>query len=193
MFILDIEQLKQARITLSLIMINLLCYILFNIVLDIEYFLLLVQINSQIFNNYEIYRLFTAIFLHADALHIFSNMIALLIFGAVVELSYSKLEYFIIYFVSGLIGNIFSLFLLPYYTVSLGASGAIFGLLGAAFIIIAMDDDKSLIYIGLMYLAYYLIMSFQPNINLWAHLFGLIGGLGFGYLFSKNQRKFKKY
>ena len=74
---------------------------------------------------------------------------------------------------------------------SLGASGAVFGLLGAAFVIIALDEDKTLIYLGLLYLAYFLLMSFQPNINLWAHLFGLIGGLGFGYLFSSKKRKLR--
>ena len=70
---------------------------------------------------------------------------------------------------------------------SLGASGAVFGLLGAAFIIIAMDEDKTLIYLGLMYIGYFLLMSFQPNINLWAHLFGLIGGLGLGYIFHPKK------
>ena len=130
-------------------------------------------------------------FVHADQLHIFSNMVALLIFGAVVELSYSKLEFLVIYFSSGIIGNIFSLFLFSPYTISLGASGAIFGLLGAAFIVIALDEDKTLIYLGLAYLAFFLLSSFQPEINLWAHLFGLIGGLGFGYLFMKNKPNFK--
>jgi rhomboid protease GluP len=191
MFVLDIEQVKQARITLSLIIINLFCYVAFNIILDQTYLFLLAQINVRVFENYEFYRLISAMFLHADPMHIFSNMIALLIFGAVVELTFSKLEYLIIYFISGLIGNVFSLFLLSPNTISLGASGAIFGLLGAAFVVIAMDKDKTLMYIGIIYLAYYLLMSLQPGINLWAHLFGLIGGLGFGYLFYKKRNKLR--
>ncbi|MFX1386867.1 MAG: rhomboid family intramembrane serine protease, partial [Promethearchaeota archaeon] len=74
-------------------------------------------------------------------MHIFSNMIALLLFGATVETNnnITKTQFLIIYFFSGLIGNIFSLLLLPLDSISLGASGAIFGLIGVAFIIVAMD------------------------------------------------------
>ena len=192
MFVLDIEQVKEARITLGLIFINLTCYVAFNIVLSIDYYYLLIQSNWRVFENYEIWRLFSAIFLHGDVMHIFSNMVALLIFGSVVELSYSKTQFIIIYFISGLMGNILSLYLLPFYTISMGASGAVFGLLGAAFVRIAMDQDKSLIYLGLLYIGYFMIMSFQPGVNLWAHLFGLLGGLGFGYIFRKKKNKLKE-
>jgi len=157
-------------------------YIGFNILLESEYMYYLAQINYRIFENYEIYRLISAMFLHADVMHIFSNMVALLIFGAVVELSYSKVQFLIIYFISGLIGNIFSLFLLSPYTMSLGA----------AFIIIGLDEDKTLIYLTLVYLAYFLLTSFQPGINLWAHLFGLAGGLGLGYLFHLKKGRLKE-
>ncbi len=192
MFILDIEQLRRARITLILMFINLLFFIAFNILLAPDYLYYIVQINIRVIENHELYRLITAMFLHADGIHSFSNMVALLIFGAVVELTYSKIEFLLIYFVSGFVGNLFSLFLLSPYTISLGASGAIFGLIGAAFIVIALDEDKTLIYLGLIYIAYFLLMSFRPNINLWAHLFGLIGGLSLGYLFGVKKKRLKK-
>jgi rhomboid protease GluP len=188
MFILDAENIKEARITLSLIFINIFSFIAFNIILPTEFIFALVQINVKILKNYEYWRLFTSMFLHADVFHIFSNMIALLLFGAAVENNYTKFEYLIIYFISGLIGNLFSLFLLPLNTISLGASGAIFGLIGAAFILFAIDGDKFLLFLGLFYLAYFIFSSFAPGINLWAHLFGLIGGISFGYLFFRKKR-----
>ncbi len=191
MFILDADNIKEARITLSLILINVICFISFNYLLYSEYFYLLVQINSNIIENLELWRLFTAMFLHGDEMHIFSNMVALLIFGAVIETSFSKFEYLLIYFISGLFGNFFSLILLPYNSVSLGASGAIFGLVGAAFAMIALEEDKTLIYLGLAYVGYFILMSFRPGINLWAHLFGLLSGFLIGYIIMKNKRKFK--
>ena len=189
MLILDAENFKEAKITLSLIFINLFFYIAFNLILGIEYLLLFSQINSKVIEDSEYWRLFTAMFLHADIIHLFSNMVALLIFGAAVETNFPRYQYSIIYFVSGLIGNIFSLFLLPLYAISLGASGCIFGLIGAAFIFFAREDP-TFIGIGLIYVAYFILMSFAPGINLWAHLFGLLGGIIFGYLF-KRKRQFE--
>ncbi|MHA1467045.1 MAG: rhomboid family intramembrane serine protease [Promethearchaeota archaeon] len=187
MYVLDADSIKQSRITLSLIIINIFCFITFNIILPIEYILTLVQINSNIING-EYWRLFTSMFLHADIMHILSNMIALILFGSVVENNYSKLEYLLIYFISGLIGNLFSLLLLPLNTISLGASGAIFGLIGAAFILYTVEGEKTLIFLGLFYLAYFIVSSFAPGINLWAHLFGLLGGICFGYIFSRKMK-----
>lgn len=188
MYVLDADSIKHSRITLSLIIINVFCFLTFNIILPIEYILTLVQINSNIIAG-EYWRLFTSMFLHADIMHILSNMIALLLFGAAVENNYSKLEYLIIYFISGLIGNLFSLLLLPLNTISLGASGAIFGLIGAAFILYTVEGEKTLIFLGLFYLAYFIISSIAPGINLWAHLFGLLGGICFGYIFAHRKRK----
>ncbi len=187
MFILDASNIKEARITIFLISINTLLYLLFSFGFD-EVFYLLVQINSKIINDLEIWRLFTSMFLHGDALHLFSNMVSLLIFGAYVELSYSKYQYIIIYFVSGLVGSFFSMLLLPFYTISLGASGAIFGLIGAAFSILIVQRDTPLIFIGLIYIFYFVFSSFTPGVNYFAHIFGLVAGLIIGYLFKRNKK-----
>ena len=190
MYVLDADSLKNAKITQALIIINCISFIVFTILLPLEFILQLVQINSKIIIDLEYYRLITSMFLHADIMHIFSNMIALLLFGTAVESNYSKLEYLIIYFISGLIGNLFSLILLPLDVISLGASGAIFGLIGAAFVLFAVDGDRMLIFLGILFLFYFIIASLAPGINLWAHLFGLVGGILFGYIFipkRKNQ------
>jgi len=191
MMILDVENFKKAKITLGLITINVVFFILFNILLGVEYLLLFSQINSKVFEG-QIYRLFTSMFLHADIIHLFSNMLALLIFGTSVENNFYKYQFLLIYFVSGFLGNIFSLFLLPYDSISLGASGAIFGLIGAVFVFFARED-KSFILFGLIYLVFFIFMSFAPGINLWAHLFGLLGGLILGYLFKNKTKRFEYY
>ncbi len=190
MMVLNIESLKDARITLTLIFFNVFIYFSFTLGLSEDNILIFVQINRIIIYDYEIWRLITSIFFHVDALHLFSNMIALLLFGATVENNkqISKLQYIIIFFISGLIGNLFTLLLLPLDAISLGASGAIFGLIGVAFIIVATDSPPLLVY-ALFYIAYFVITSFAPGINLWAHIFGLLGGILFGYLFYTRKRK----
>jgi rhomboid protease GluP len=69
----------------------------------------------------------------------------------------------------------------------LGASGAIFGLLGVAFIIIA-TDYQPLLFFALFYIMFFIVTSFASGINYWAHLFGLLGGIIFGYVFYWRKR-----
>jgi len=187
MFVLTAENFKEARITLFLISINIIIFISFNFAIEPD-FLLLAQINDKVINHYELWRLITAMFLHADILHIFSNMFGLLLFGAFLETYFTKTSYLLLYFISGLIGNIFSLILLPLDTISLGASGCVFGLIGAAIIIIAMHKDKSLLILGMMYVLLFIISSFSPGTNYFAHIFGLLGGILFGYLLRKKKK-----
>lgn len=188
MLVLDSEDLKNARITILLIFINIFCFITFNIILT-EDLILFVQINRKILEDHEIWRIFTPIFLHIDIIHLFSNMIGLLLFGATIENSriYSKIEYLFLYFLSGLIGNLFSLILLPLDSISLGASGAIFGLIGAVFILY-VTEDRSLLFLALLYVLFFIISSLGPGINLWAHLFGLLGGILLGLIFKQKDK-----
>ncbi len=187
---LDIDHLKDAKITISLVFLNIAIFLLFNFALPDEYILLFVQINRNIIDNYELWRLITPIFFHASELHLLSNSIALLLFGATIETNQrlSRLKFLLIYFIAGFFGNLFSLFLLPLDVISLGASGAIFGLIGVALIII-ITDNRALLPFALLYIGYFIIASFAPGINMWAHIFGLLAGLLLGYIFyyRKNQ------
>jgi len=187
MFILDASNFKEARITIFLISINTLLFVLFSFGFK-NVFYLLVQNNYYIIYNLEIWRLFTSMFLHVDILHLFSNMVSLLIFGAYVELNYSKEEFIFIYLLSGLTGSFCSMMLLPLFTISLGASGAIFGLIGAAFSILIAQRDTPLIVLGLVYVSYFIFSSFAPEINYFAHIFGLLTGLLIGYLFKRQKK-----
>lgn len=186
MLVIDEESIKKARITLVLITINVMAYFIINIGLGQDYVILLSQINVNVYEG-EVYRLFTAMFLHADLLHLFNNMIFLFLFGIGIESNYRKIEYIVIYFLSGFVGNLFSLFLLPLIVISLGASGCVFGLIGAA-IMSYVRYDKSAILFGIIYLMFFLVQSIgQPEINIWAHLFGGLSGLLLGFLINKNK------
>jgi len=192
MFVLDASKIKNARITIFLITFNSLLYLFFSFGFE-DVFYLLVQINSKVIYDLEIWRLVTSMFLHGDFLHLFSNMVSLLIFGSYVELSFSKYQFILIYFISGFLGSLLTIFFLPLYTISLGASGAIFGLIGAALSILILDRNNPLIILGLIYAFYFVITSFAPGINYFAHIFGLIGGFTAGYLFNRKKHNEKLY
>ncbi len=126
------------------------------------------------------YTLITSMFLHANILHIGLNMYALYILGKVVELSLGRVKYLLMYFISGIVGNLLSAALDP-RTVGVGASGAIMGLLGY---MVAMEYrmtgklSSSTIFIAL----FVIFGGFSANVDVLAHaggfLVGLIWGLG---------------
>lgn len=147
-----------------------------------------------------LWQLFTAIFVHANLLHIFGNMFFLLIFGYRAEALFTSKKYYLIYFASGLLGNILSLFFIPDYTLitvhggnfyeltsSVGASGAIFGVFGASVIYVKRVAGQSIIG-ALMYAFFLLIMNSGQGVNIFAHLGGLVAGLLIGYVFAKTRK-----
>src|SRR5206468_12955388 len=83
----------------------------------------------------EVYRLVTAGFLHAGLFHLFVNMYSLWILGTLLEPAIGRVQYLLIYFVSLLAGS-FGALLVPPHAPTVGASGAIFGLMGAGVVIL---------------------------------------------------------
>lgn len=131
------------------------------------------------------YRLFTAVFIHFGWAHLFFNVTGMLIFGTRVERYYGSLAFFTIYFVSGLVASVSSLVLTQ--GISAGASGAVYGLLGAAFAYTKVKGSMDLInnQVILIYIVMGLGMSFiMPNIDYFGHIGGLVAGIfvGFGVL-----------
>ncbi len=187
MMILDSESFKRAKITIYLSIINIILYLVFLLNQNTEIYLLLVQINYKILERLELWRLFTSMFLHGDTIHLISNIIGLVLFGTFIENIVSRKAYLIIYFLSGVLGNIMTLFLLPPYIISLGASGAIYGLIGASVIYIIFERNMTQLIITFVYLLYFIATSFSPEINYAAHIFGLISGSGLGYFFVRKS------
>lgn len=127
-----------------------------------------------------LFRLITSIFLHGGIMHLLFNMYALYIIGPQIESFFGKTKYLLIYLGGGIIGNLLSMLFQANNVVSIGASGAIFGLLGA------------LVYFGYHYRVYLgsviksqiipliilnLAIGFMiPGIDIFSHFGGLIGG-----------------
>jgi rhomboid protease GluP len=143
------------------------------------------QYNSAVFKG-EVWRLFTAMFIHADITHIVGNMLFLLIFGLRAEKLFDLKEYFLVYFLSGLAGGLLTLLLGP-STVSVGASGAIFGMIGACTIYARRAIGQSIV-TALLYSFFLLIINISQNVNVFAHLGGLIAGLLIGYALAATRQ-----
>lgn len=135
-------------------------------------------VDASLIRSGQYYRILTGIFLHGSILHLLFNCYALFVIGSQVENFMGKFKYLIIYLFSGICGSIFSMIFSSYP--SIGASGAIFGLMGA------------LVYFGYHYRVYLgnvvksqiiplillnLCIGFlSSGIDNFAHIGGLIGG-----------------
>jgi membrane associated rhomboid family serine protease len=125
----------------------------------------------------EWYRLITSGFLHASIMHIGFNMLLLFFLGRLLEPALGTPRFLALYFASLLAGSLGALVLEP-NSLGIGASGAIFGLAGATFVIARGRGMEALAgQIGFL-IVFNLIFSFaSPNISIGAHVGGLIGGV----------------
>jgi membrane associated rhomboid family serine protease len=125
----------------------------------------------------QVYRLVTAGFLHAGVFHLLVNMYALYILGSLLEPAVGRVRYLLIYFVALLSGSFGALISDPNHT-TVGASTAIFGLMGAALVVMrnrGIDPMQS----GLpLWIGINLILTFTiPGLSKGGHVGGLIGGI----------------
>jgi membrane associated rhomboid family serine protease len=124
----------------------------------------------------EWYRLVTSAFLHVSLTHLMFNMLALWFVGAAIEPRLGRARYLTVYLVSALAGSVLSYAVDPINSVSVGASGAVFGLFGAlAILALRLRFDVRGV---LAIIAINVVIGFVPglNINWRAHLGGLLAG-----------------
>ncbi|MCW4031256.1 MAG: rhomboid family intramembrane serine protease [Candidatus Bathyarchaeota archaeon] len=143
------------------------------------------QYNINVLNG-DYWQLLTSIFVHVDISHIALNMLFLIIFGLRAEELFTTEEYFSVYMVSGLSGNLLTLCLMAPNTISAGASGAIFGLYGAGIIYMRKTFGQSIIG-ALLYAFLLLMLSTGSGVNIVAHFGGLASGLIIGYALAKSH------
>ena len=170
---------KKVIVTYVLIGILVLIYLMGYIIGQDRMIDMFATFGPYIRNNHDYYRIITGGFLHGNLIHLISNCYALFIIGKQVESFYGKKKFLIIYFLSLIMGSLLSMALSE--NASVGASGAIFGLMG------------SLLYFGYYYRVYIgstwkdnilpvvalnLILGFViPGIDYLGHIGGLIGGI----------------
>lgn len=143
----------------------------------------------------EWYRLFTAMFLHFGAEHLANNMILLAAAGGKLEAAAGSFRYLMIYLGSGVAGNLLSFYIRLQtgdYAVSAGASGAVFGMIGALVWVAVRNKGKfeGLTTKGLLFMIalcmYYGVTT--AGIDNWAHAGGAAGGLLLCILLYRKSR-----
>lgn len=171
----DVFKMKKPYVTYALIGINTIIFIISMFINILPLF----AVNRYFIVHGEYYRLITGIFLHNGILHLIFNMYSLYVIGTQLESFLGRTKYLAVYLLSGLAGSVLSIFFSNGFSV--GASGAIFGLLG------------SLLYFGYHYRVYLdsviksqiiplivfnLMLGFTlRGIDNWGHIGGLIGGI----------------
>lgn len=140
----------------------------------------------------EWWRIITSMFLHGGFMHVLFNMFSLFLFGPELENIAGKIRFLTVYFASGIFGAAATFVTQDALYASVGASGAIFGIIGAfgALVFYTHKSFPQLRQIILPIIVISVIMTFlQPNINAAAHLGGLVAGfvLGLVYFNPKNM------
>jgi rhomboid protease GluP len=152
-------------------------------------FELLSGVNLYIVNG-EYWRLVTPIFMHAGFAHMLFNSFSLVLFGPALEQLLGRTKFTLLYLATGIAANVATLTLEPLTYTHVGSSGAIFGLFGFYIAIIVFrkamlsrENSQTIMTIAIIGV----VMTFvQSNINITAHIFGLIAGFLVGAaLFNK--------
>jgi len=168
-------------------------------------------INSRSLTVYSTF--ITSIFLHGNLLHLGSNMLFLYIFGDNVEDAFGHARYLIFYFVAGILASVAHIASLLYFNdievlsvPTIGASGAISGVLGAYLVLYPGARILTLVFLGFVYivpipaiifLGYWFILQFLSGtlapliggVAYWAHIGGFIAGMLFGAVWRGRRRK----
>jgi membrane associated rhomboid family serine protease len=171
----------SGRVTSALIAINVAVFVLgFGVQdLDVRFGNLALGLNRSFqvvgVAEGEYYRLITSAFLHAGVLHILFNMFALAQIGPVLEKALGRGRYLALYLLSALGGSVAAYLLAPPNQPSVGASGAIFGLFGAYYVVVRRLGGETGPIVVLLVINLAITFS-VPNIDWRAHLGGLATG-----------------
>ncbi len=147
--------------------------------------------SDPAYGAFQPWRMLTAVFVHSQGFifHILLNMYTLWIFGRILETMLGHWRFLALYLVAGFAGSLGVLFLSAPQTAVVGASGAIFGLLGAFLVIqrrMGADTRGLLVLLGIN-----LVIGFIPGVNIaWqAHLGGLVGGALIGLILVNTRKR----
>lgn len=192
---------KKPIITMGIIGINALVFVwlsFFGMTEDAGYMLEHgAMFVPLVLGNHEYYRLITSMFLHFGFSHLMNNMVMLFFLGSILEEEIGGFKYFLLYFVSGLAGNLLSAAMdlkTGEFVVSAGASGAIFGVIGALLIIVAKNhghlrtlNGRGMVFMVVCSLYHGFTSTGVDNM---AHIGGLAAGILLAFiLYRKRQSK----
>ncbi len=186
-----------GRVTMVLIGLNLVAFVIVRFAESQEFYAQSVMLgDSECYSDVGCvrgvddgawWRLGTSVFLHSQFLHLLFNMYALWVFGPMLERYLGYARFLALYLTCGFAGSVAVLWLSDPTVPTLGASGAIFGLFGAALVLLrsrGLDTTALMVLLGIN-----LVITFTiPDISWQGHLGGLAVGLGLGAMFAYAPR-----
>ncbi len=190
------KEFRDYYITYSLILINLIMFILMTLAGGTTNYKVLIFFGAKVnplIEAGQYWRLFTSMFIHIGFTHLLFNIYALIALGKFTEHIFGHKKFVFIYLICGLSGSLLSYFFSP--SISAGASGAIFGLLGS---LVGYGFRNSFLWQSgiitnlLIVLGINLFFGFVfPGIDNFAHLGGLLSGIiiGFGLHLLRAKRQ----
>lgn len=184
---------NRISVPIGLIAINILVFLILEIMGQTESAVFMMEHGAMyppyIKEQGEYWRLFTAMFLHFGLEHLLHNMVMLGAAGQILERAVGKIKFLLIYLIAGLGGSILSYLQMlrsEEYAVSAGASGAVFGIIGALawVVIVHKGQYETLTGKGMLVMIalclYYGIST--GNIDNWGHIGGLVMGFFMGMI-----------
>ena len=179
---------KPAKAALALVIINAAAFVVSLLYPDIVKYGMM---DYDRVSQGELYRLFTAMFLHGSIEHIVSNMVFLYVMGSLMEEKMGTVRFVVLYLLSGIIGNVtsycYEMFSGNHYT-SVGASGAVYGVLGAIVLFslmksIGIEMSKKRLALAIIFCVYSSVA--MPGIDYAAHFGGFAGGFALAFAFRQ--------
>jgi rhomboid protease GluP len=197
-----VEEIKKVPVTASLILLNVLVFVLVEAGGSSENVTHMLECGAAyapaILENGEVYRLFTSMFLHFGMEHLLNNMLVLFVLGQRLEPVIGKARFLLIYLLGGLGGNLLSLaeeMRKQSFNVSAGASGAVFAVMGAMIYALVRHrgkiQDLSMKQLLIM-AAFSLYFGFTSSgVDNAAHVGGMVSGFLFAVILY-HPRKIRK-
>ena len=175
---------------ISFLLVAICLIVVFVLQVAVSGFTELFVLNEGVFEG-ELWRFVTAMFLHGSVSHLLSNLFALMLFGVILESLIGTRRFLLVYLLSGVLANVFSVF---FYPSSLGASGAIFGIIGCitvlrpTMMIWAFGVVVPMFIASIIYVLVDVFGLFIPDgIGHIAHLSGIVVGLLCGLFFIRSK------
>jgi len=171
------------------------------------------MVPYYIIHGQQLVTIFTSMFLHADLLHLGGNMLFLYIFGDNIEDTFGHARYAVFYLMAGIIATFVHIGSILYFgdlegltAVTIGASGAISGVLGAYIVLFPRSRILTLVFLGFIYIIpipavvflglwfafqflYGALAPLAGGVAYWAHIGGFVAGIFFGAVWRGRRRK----
>lgn len=195
-----LEEFRREPATIFLIILNVLVFLVSESAGSSQDVMHMLDLGAAytplITENGEVYRLFTSMFLHFGISHLMNNMLVLFVLGSRLERAVGKLRFLAVYLFGGTAANIISMFLelkTGEYSVSAGASGAVFAVMGAMIYIVLRNrgrlEDLTVRQILIM-AAFSLYFGFtSTGVDNAAHVGGILAGLILAALLYHPRRR----